>query len=62
MALYVSAVIINIIEQNLMYRSNQISFRALFIVPAPPEFLLCLATDNETKRDSATAGSEKILK
>ena len=61
MDLYVSAVIINIIGQNLMYRPSQICFRALFIVPAPPEFLLCPATDNETKRDSATAGSEEML-
>ena len=62
MGLYVSAVIINIIGRNLMYRPNQISFRALFIVPAPPEVLLCPATDNETKRDSAAAGSEEMLK
>ena len=47
---------------NLMYRLNQISFKALFIVPAPSEFLWCPATDNETKRDSTAAGSEEMLK
>ena len=52
MGLYLSTVTINIIGQNLMYRPNQISFRALFIAPAPPEFLLCPATNNATKRDS----------
>ena len=60
MGLYVSTVIMNIIGQNLMYRPNQISFRALLSL-APPEFLLCPATDNEIKSGSTAAGSKEML-